>query len=74
MVTLTRFNGTKVTINSLLIEMIEQTPDTLITLTNGKKIIVIEKADVVISLIEEFMKRIGAIKVISKSQDLEGTL
>lgn len=71
MVTVTRFNGTKVTLNCLLIETIEQTPDTVITLTTGKKIIVIEKADDVISLIQDFLKSIGPLKAIVKNQDVE---
>ena len=40
MIEVTRLNGKGLTINSDLIEMIEETPDTVITLTTGKKIIV----------------------------------
>lgn len=39
MIEVTRLNGKGLTINSDLIEMIEETPDTVITLTTGKKII-----------------------------------
>ena len=42
MIDLTRFNGTTFTVNSDLIEVIEETPDTVVTLTTGKKIIVKE--------------------------------
>ena len=42
MIEVTRLNGKGLTINSDLIEMIEETPDTVITLTTGKKIIVKE--------------------------------
>ena len=37
MIDLTRFNGTTFTVNSDLIEVIEETPDTVVTLTTGKK-------------------------------------
>lgn len=37
MVQVTRLNGSRLMINALLIELIEETPDTLLTLTTGKK-------------------------------------
>lgn len=40
MIDVTKVNGKKFTLNSRLIETIEETPDTVITLTTGKKIIV----------------------------------
>ena len=42
MVTLTRLNGIKIMINADLVEFMEETPDTVITLTTGKKFIVRE--------------------------------
>ena len=41
MIEVTRLNGTTVLINSDLIETVEETPDTVISLTTGKKFIVI---------------------------------
>lgn len=38
MVRLTRMNGKPLVINALMIEMMEETPDTVITLINGKKL------------------------------------
>ncbi len=73
MVTLTRLNGTPVTLNALLIEMIEETPDTLITLTTGKKIIVLEKVPIVVSLVQHYMQSIAAIKAVVKSREQEGS-
>ena len=49
---LTRLNGKGLTINSDLIEMIEETPDTVITLTTGKKIIVKESRQMVKNLVK----------------------
>ena len=43
MIKVTRFNSDgegEIILNAEIIEMIEQTPDTVITLTNGKKLIV----------------------------------
>ena len=39
MIEVTKINGTKILVNSNLIESVEETPDTVITLTTGKKII-----------------------------------
>ncbi|MDF2651371.1 MAG: flagellar FlbD family protein, partial [Paenibacillus sp.] len=65
--TLTRLNGSKLTLNALLIEMIEETPDTLITLTTGKKFIVLEEAALVVSLVKNYMHQIGSIRVAIKN-------
>lgn len=48
MIKLHRFNNELIVINNDLIEMIEETPDTVITLTTGKKILVRETIDEVI--------------------------
>ena len=42
MIEVTRINGVKFSINPELIEVVETTPDTVITLTTGKKLIVKE--------------------------------
>ena len=42
MIELTRLNDIKFTVNAELIEMVEEVPDTVITLTTGKKIFVKE--------------------------------
>lgn len=58
MITLTRINNMEVTINCDLIEYIEITPDTIITLTNGKKWIVKESKEDVIAKVIEFKRKI----------------
>ncbi|MCX7820756.1 MAG: flagellar FlbD family protein [Brevinematales bacterium] len=45
MITLTRLNETKLTINPFLIETIEETPQTVIVLLSGKKFIVKESTN-----------------------------
>lgn len=42
MIELTRLNDTKFTLNADLIETVEEVPDTVITLTTGKKLFVKE--------------------------------
>jgi flagellar protein FlbD len=73
MITVSRLNGKKIVVNAFLIESIEETPDTLITLTNGKKIIVLEKMDDVVSLVQKYMQTIGAVNATIKSLDSEGS-
>ena len=56
MIDVTRMNGTSVTINSDLIETVEETPDTVITLTTGKKIIIKESRQQVKNLVKSFKR------------------
>ncbi|MFC4775388.1 flagellar FlbD family protein [Paenibacillus sp. GCM10023252] len=72
MIAVTRLNGTKLVINALLIEMMEETPDTMITLTTGKKILVLEKASEVTELIERYLRTIGVYAAAQKSEKTEG--
>ncbi|MCP3739100.1 flagellar FlbD family protein [Rossellomorea sp. BNER] len=58
MISLTRLNGKKFTINALYIETIETFPDTTITLTNGRKFVVKEREDEVQQLAHIFYKNI----------------
>ena len=51
MIELTKLNDIKFTLNSDLIEMIEEVPDTVLTLTNGKKIFVKESRQNVKNLV-----------------------
>ena len=58
MIDVTRMNGTTLTINNDLIESVEEMPDTVITLTTGKKIIVKESRQEVKNLVKLFKKEI----------------
>ena len=57
MINVTRLNDKIFTINSDLIEMMEETPDTVITLTGGNKFVVSEPIEVLIGRIVEFRRR-----------------
>ncbi|MFF2089016.1 flagellar FlbD family protein [Paenibacillus sp. NPDC058174] len=72
MITVTRLNGTKVMINALLIELVEETPDTIITLTTGKKIIVAESASDLLLLVQSYLRTIGVYAATQKSEQTEG--
>ena len=52
MIDITKMNGIVLTVNDNLIETIEETPDTVITLTTGKKIIVKESRQEVKNLVK----------------------
>jgi len=58
MVRLTRLNQAPIVLNSDLIERIDITPDTVITLTNGEILRVRESADEVVRRIMEYRRRI----------------
>lgn len=73
MIEVTKINGTKILVNTSLIETVEETPDTVITLTDGKKIIVKESRHEVKGLVKS--ARQGYFKQIlnmESSQDCEG--
>lgn len=63
MVKVTRLNGKEFIVNSDLIEFIESTPDTVISLNTGKKIIVVESVDEVLSEIVKYRRKIQGIDV-----------
>jgi flagellar protein FlbD len=65
MIVVTRLNGTKFHVNALLIETVEQTPDTLITLTTGKKFIVTENSSDVIRSIRHYLRSIGVLAAVT---------
>lgn len=54
MVTLTRLTGSPFALNPDLIERIDQTPDTVITLVDGTKYLVQESLDAVIAAVLDF--------------------
>jgi flagellar protein FlbD len=58
MIRLTRLNHAPMVLNSDLIEHIDITPDTVITLTNGQILRVLESADEVVERSVEFRRRI----------------
>lgn len=68
MIEVTKINGTKLLVNTSLIETVEETPDTVMTLTDGKKVIIKESRHEVKNLVKlarrEYFKGILSADVI----------
>jgi flagellar protein FlbD len=60
MIQLTRLNHHPLIINSDLIKLIENAPDTVLSLVTGEKIVVLESSAQVVEKIVEFRRRILA--------------
>lgn len=58
MIDLTRLNGSVFTINADLIEVVDDNPDTVITLTTGRKLIVKESRQDVKNLVISYKQKI----------------
>lgn len=58
MIHVTRINHVPLVLNSDLIEQVETTPDTVITLTTGHKVMVLESADEVVRRVVAFRREI----------------
>ncbi len=56
MIKLTRINKTSLALNADLIKFMEAAPDTVITLSTGEKVVVMEGVDQIIELIIEFRR------------------
>jgi len=56
MITLTKLNGNTVVVNAELIETLEATPDTIVTLVNGKKYLVTEDTGEVAKRVVEYRR------------------
>lgn len=60
MIEVTKINNEKILLNAELIETVESTPDTVITLTTGRKIIVKESRQDLKNLVKSYRKDIFA--------------
>jgi len=58
MIRLTRLNGKVFVVNAELIEILEETPDTVVTLNNGNRFVVSEGVDEVIERVVKYRKSI----------------
>ncbi len=54
MITLTRLSGTAFVLNADLIERLDHTPDTVVTLVDGKKYVVAEDMTEVVNLVRQW--------------------
>ena len=63
MIKVTHLNEDTFYVNCELIEQMEETPDTVITMLSGRKLLVTESAQEVIDLTIEYKKKISGIEV-----------
>ncbi|MBO5095002.1 MAG: flagellar FlbD family protein [Lachnospiraceae bacterium] len=61
MIELTKLSGQKILVNCDLIELVEETPDTVVSFTTGRKIIVKESRQDVKNLVKSYRKDIFAV-------------
>jgi len=62
MIRLTRINRQPIILNSDLVEHLESTPDTVITMTSGQKLVVLESTDEIVKRIVEFRRALAERK------------
>lgn len=60
MIEVMKMNGRKVLVNPDLIELVEETPDTVVLFTTGRKIIIKESRQEVKNLVKSYRKDIFA--------------
>lgn len=60
MIAVTRLNGKQVVVNAELIKLLESTPDTMITLISGERILVKEPLEDVVQRAVEYGRNIRA--------------
>jgi flagellar protein FlbD len=63
MIVVTRLNGPKFAVNPDLLQRVEATPDTILTLIDGTKYIVEESLEQVIQLVVQYRARVVAATV-----------
>ncbi len=68
MIRLTRLNGSDLWINALLIETVEATPDSVITMSNGHKYVVRDTPEELTEQIADFLRTIGLVAAGQKGE------
>lgn len=63
MIDVTKMDGSSVTINAELIEIVEETPDTVVTLTTGKKLIIKESRQQIKNLVKSYKRECNSFGI-----------
>jgi len=63
MITVTRLNGSPLVVNDDLIEFIERTPETVLSMNEGRKVTIKESVEEVLERIVIFRRSIGLPEV-----------
>jgi len=64
----TRLDGKRIVINAEIIEIIEETPETIVTMTTGRKVTVKEKIDEIVDKVKSYKQEI-VLPVIKKQEN-----
>jgi len=74
MLKLTKLDHRMVAINPTLVAWLEETPDTVLCMASGQRIIVREKIDEVIEQFVAFYERVGRAPVVLHEQEADAVL
>jgi flagellar protein FlbD len=66
-----RLNGTEIWLNPLMIESIERTPDTILTLSNGHKYVVQGSQEDCTERIQKYLQGIGLVGETARANVLD---
>jgi len=69
LIKLTRLNGNTFYLNAFLIETVESLPDTTVLLTNGKRYVVKEDVDTLVSLTKQYYRDIRMITINQQKEE-----
>lgn len=72
MITLTRLSGSAFVLNSDLIERIDSTPDTVVTLVDGKKYVVTETLAEIIDSVRTYRAHVIAVSALIAEEPVPG--
>ena len=60
MISVTKLNGREITINAELIESLEATPDTVVNLATGNRLVVRNSVEDIVAKVMEYRKKINS--------------
>jgi flagellar protein FlbD len=70
----TRISGQEIVINADLVEVVETTPDTVITLIDGKKYVVVESAQEIVDRVVQYRAAIIGVPQTAPATVRQGTV
>ncbi len=71
MITVNRQDGSTLVINADLIEFVEAIPETIVSLTTGRKIMVRQTTDDIIDRVTQFKRLVGIKPLVTDHSDIE---
>ncbi len=71
MIKVTRLDNSNLVINANMIESVETTPDTVVNLLTGKKIVVKESVEEIIDRMVDYLRRTGLQRIVTPQEELK---